>query len=100
MRSIKHAPQGSRIDITVSIADAQCHLAVRDYGRGVSPEARQRIFEPFVRGEEAEETGARGTGVGLAIVRETLIEHQGTVEVEDAQPGARFKLVWPVLPAA
>lgn len=93
--AIKHAPDGSVIEISIATPDSHCELAVRDYGRGVPDEEKKRIFEPFVRGTEAEERGVRGTGVGLSIVSEVVQAHGGTVEVEDAGPGARFVLRWP-----
>ncbi len=93
--SIKHAPEGSTVDIEVAAAGGCCELSVRDRGRGVAEQEKRMIFEPFVRGTEAEELGARGTGIGLSIVQEAILSHNGTVEVEDAGPGARFKLAWP-----
>ena len=93
--AVKHAPQGSVIEIGVQLQGAHCELSVRDRGRGVARQDRGRIFEPFVRGSEEEESGVRGTGVGLSIVKEAVLAHGGDVEVEDAHPGARFKLVWP-----
>ncbi len=94
--AIKHAPDGTLIEVTSRHADGHCEIRVRDHGRGVPAHLGARIFEPFVRGDVAVESAVRGTGIGLSIVRETLIEHGGTVEVEDAQPGARFVLRWPV----
>jgi two-component system, NtrC family, sensor histidine kinase GlrK len=93
--AVKHAPQGTAIEIQVGVRDRRCELSVRDCGRGVPQQDRGRIFEPFVRGSEAEESGVRGTGVGLSIVKEAVLAHGGDVEVEDAHPGARFRLVWP-----
>ena len=93
--AIKHAPPGSTIEIAASAPDHQCQLSVRDHGRGVSNEDKDSIFEPFVRGTEVEEQGIRGTGVGLSIVKEVALAHGGTVVVEDAEPGARFRLAWP-----
>lgn len=93
--AVKHAPEGSVIEVHAGVRDGQCDLWVRDRGRGVPNPERGRIFEPFVRGTEAEESGVRGTGIGLSIVRETARAHDGTVEVEDAHPGARFRMVWP-----
>lgn len=94
--AVKHAPQGSTIEIRVRMNGQRCEMSVRDSGRGVPRQDRGRIFEPFVRGSEQEESGVRGTGVGLSIVKEAVLAHGGNVEVEDAHPGARFKLVWPV----
>ncbi|NKF22417.1 HAMP domain-containing sensor histidine kinase [Solimonas marina] len=93
--AIKHAPVGTVIEIEAVTTDSRCELSVRDHGRGVLDEEKQRIFEPFVRGTEVEERGVRGTGVGLSIVREVVVAHGGSVEVVDAQPGARFVLAWP-----
>lgn len=94
--AIKHAPEQSRIEIEVRQQNDGCELSVRDHGRGVPEHERERIFEPFVRGAEAEESGVRGTGIGLSIVRETMQAHGGSVSVEDAEPGARFRLRWPM----
>jgi two-component system sensor histidine kinase GlrK len=93
--AIKHAPPDSRIDIEMGAIGGRCTLSVRDRGRGVPQAEKRMIFEPFVRGDEAEEAGTRGTGIGLSVVQETILSHKGTVEVEDANPGACFKLAWP-----
>ncbi|MGH8505780.1 MAG: sensor histidine kinase, partial [Stenotrophobium sp.] len=93
--ALKHAPADSVIEICAGVEDGSCELSVRDQGRGVPDEEKKRIFEPFVRGTEAEERGIRGAGVGLSIVDETAHAHGGGALVEDALPGARFKLVWP-----
>jgi two-component system, NtrC family, sensor histidine kinase GlrK len=98
--AIKHAPPETAIDIDLEVSGAQCGLSVRDRGRGVPEQEKQMIFEPFVRGTEAEEAGTRGTGIGLSIVHETILSHKGTVEVEDANPGACFKMAWPCPPEA
>jgi two-component system, NtrC family, sensor histidine kinase GlrK len=93
--AIKHAPEGTAIEVRVGVHNGSCELSVRDQGHGVPSQDKGRIFEPFVRGTEAEETSVRGTGIGLSIVKETARAHDGTVEVEDANPGARFRMVWP-----
>lgn len=93
--AIKHAPDDSTIDIGTRSAQQQCLVTVRDHGRGVPMQRRDAIFEPFIRGGEPEEQGIRGTGIGLSIVREVMHAHEGSATVEDANPGAIFRLVWP-----
>jgi len=93
--AIKHAPPGSTIELAAGLRGGRCELQVRDRGRGVVDAEKDKIFEPFVRGGESEESGIPGTGVGLSIVRETAQAHSGIVEVADACPGARFSMVWP-----
>jgi len=93
--AVKHSPEGSAIEVRAGVRDGSCELSVRDHGRGVPVQDQGRIFEPFVRGTEPEESAVRGTGIGLSIVRETVRAHDGTVEVKDANPGALFRMVWP-----
>lgn len=93
--AIKHAPSDTKLELYAGKIQGDWVVSVRDYGRGVSVEDQEKIFEPFYRGKESEETSIRGTGVGLSIVRETMLAHQGTVELENAEPGARFILRWP-----
>lgn len=93
--AIKHAPAESAIELDVSQSDSQFQISVRDWGTGVPDAEKEDIFKPFYRGMEAEEQSFRGTGVGLAIVQETMHAHGGTVSVDNAFPGARFRLAWP-----
>ena len=66
-----------------------------DTGLGMTPEIMSRIFDPLYT------TKARGhgTGLGLVIVNQIVIEHGGTVEVE-SEPGrgTRFRLVFSAMP--
>lgn len=96
---VKHAPAGSTLEIACDRRSGCCMVSVRDYGRGIPPEERLRILEPFVRGSEEEESGVRGTGVGLSIVVEAVNAHDGELEVQDANPGTRMVMVWPCPPA-
>lgn len=71
-------------------------LAVTDNGPGVSAADRERIWRPFVRGSEARQRAAGGSGIGLTIVREIAQEHGGRAWVEDAPGGgARFVIELP-----
>jgi two-component system nitrogen regulation sensor histidine kinase NtrY len=54
-------------------------LSVIDYGRGLSPEARERIFQPYFT------TKATGTGLGLAIVKKIILQHGGEISVVDGE---------------
>ena len=98
--AIKHTRRGTGIEIWARVGRKLQILAVRDFGRGVPVKDQRRIFDPFIRGAEREEAGIRGTGIGLTIVRETAHAHAGRVEVQNAKPGARFVLQWPVSVAA
>jgi two-component system nitrogen regulation sensor histidine kinase NtrY len=70
-------------------------IAVTDTGPGISPEDKERLFQPYFS------TKATGMGLGLPIVHEIVSEHGGTVRVEDHEPkGSRFIIEVPVTRAA
>jgi signal transduction histidine kinase len=65
---------------------------VSDEGAGVAPFERDRIFQPFRRGQDS-----ASTGVGLAICRAIVEAHGGTITAEGAPGGgARFRFTMPV----
>lgn len=70
-------------------------LVVADDGPGIRPADRERVFERFTRLDEARSRDAGGAGLGLAIVREAVAAHEGTVVVTDNHPGARFTVTLP-----
>jgi signal transduction histidine kinase len=81
----------SRIAVAVSSVAGEVVLTVDDDGAGVPTEERERVFERFVRLDEARARDDGGSGLGLAIVREITRVHGGEASVEDsALGGARF----------
>ncbi|MFJ7490069.1 ATP-binding protein [Streptomyces sp. NPDC097727] len=73
-------------------------VAVTDDGAGVPPDERERIFERFVRLDDARTRDEGGAGLGLAIARDVAARHGGRLTVDGApEGGARFE-VW--LPSA
>jgi two-component system, NtrC family, nitrogen regulation sensor histidine kinase NtrY len=81
---------------TVAGGARQATITVDDEGKGVTAEARERIFEPYVT------TKATGTGLGLAIAKKIALEHGGTLEVSPTPApsgGARFVLTVPLADA-
>ena len=73
-------------------SDAWIEVRVRDTGRGIAPEDRQRIFDPFFT------TKANGTGLGLSVAHGIVREHQGLIDVESAPgTGTYFRILLPLL---
>jgi signal transduction histidine kinase len=71
-------------------------LAVDDDGAGIPPEHRERVFERFVRLDEARDRDSGGSGLGLAIVRAIAEAHGGTVTIADSPlGGARVEVRLP-----
>jgi two-component system, OmpR family, sensor histidine kinase KdpD len=73
---------GRRIDVSVARLHDGVQVRVADQGPGIPDADRERIFEPFVRGE-----GSAGTGLGLAIARAIVEAHGGTIRAGDAPGG-------------
>jgi signal transduction histidine kinase len=87
----------SRIDVAVTREGPYAVLLVRDDGPGVPPAERDRIFERFVRLDEARDRGDGGFGLGLAIVADLCRAYGGHIEVGDAAPGAVFTIRFPLV---
>jgi signal transduction histidine kinase len=78
------------IDIGVAGDGGGLVVTVADHGPGISEELRQRVFEPYFT------TKGDGTGLGLALVRQTLEAHRGTIRVDETPGGgATFTMVFP-----
>jgi signal transduction histidine kinase len=88
----------SPVEVEVGSRPDQVFLEVRDRGPGVALENRARIFERFVRLEDARNHHPEGSGLGLAIVEQVVRSHGGRVEIEDREGGGTVFRV--VLPAA
>lgn len=85
-----------RIDVGFAVQDGQYCLTVDDDGPGVPADAREKIFDAFVRLDDRNQHGA-GFGLGLAIVQRIAEWHGGRVSVTDSPlGGARFVLQWPL----
>ncbi|MGW0948855.1 sensor histidine kinase [Streptomyces sp. NPDC002623] len=87
-----------RIQITIRNQDAWVVLTVHDDGPGVPTEDAERIFERFVRLDDARSRDHGGTGLGLAIARDLAHRHRGTLTLTPRTPGACFQLRLPRAP--
>ena len=62
-----------------------------DTGPGIAPDVRKHLFEPFFT------TRPDGTGLGLALCREIVLQRGGQIELQAEVPGANFRVVLPVV---
>jgi hypothetical protein len=97
--AMKFTPRGGRIDVEVALeGDAQVRVYVRDTGLGISAEEQPWVFRPFWQGQAGEACVARGSGLGLTIVREIIERHRGEVTVEsEAGKGSVFSFTLPII---
>jgi signal transduction histidine kinase len=82
--------------VTVGHTARAAVMTVSDHGRGVAAQEREAIFQPFYRLAGSSETG-RGSGLGLALVRQIARHHGGEVRCEAAEGGgSQFVVMFPV----
>ncbi|MDR5777690.1 MULTISPECIES: ATP-binding protein, partial [unclassified Caballeronia] len=85
--AVKFTPAGGTIRVSVGADKRDATLEVTDTGIGISPEFLPKVFELFSQGEAAESVGPRraGLGIGLALVRELVRAHGGSIKA--SSPG-------------
>lgn len=94
--AIRFSPEGGSIHLGLALRDGRIAIEIRDEGPGIAPADRERVFEPFYRGERQPQDAVRGTGVGLSIVQEYIAAHGGRVRLlEGDRPGAHFLIELP-----
>jgi signal transduction histidine kinase len=80
--AVKYAPKAETVWVELCSAPESVQIRVRDEGPGIPAAEQQHIFEKFVRGVAAREAAIPGTGVGLAMVKQIVEAHGGTLGVE------------------
>jgi signal transduction histidine kinase len=89
----------TRVAVALDERDGRAVLTVDDDGAGVAEADRERVFERFVRLDEARARDSGGSGLGLAIVREIVRVHGGSVSITTSPlGGARFVVDLPAGP--
>jgi PAS domain S-box-containing protein len=96
--AVKFTERGGEIFVTAERAGSRLRLTVRDTGEGIDPALLAAIFEPFRQADGSSTRKHGGLGLGLAIVRQLVLVHGGTVRAESAGKGhgAAFIVELPV----
>jgi signal transduction histidine kinase/ActR/RegA family two-component response regulator len=100
--AVKFSDPGGVIDIDLAPCGASVRLAVRDSGHGISPEFLPFVFDRFRQSDASSARRQGGLGLGLALVRDLVQLHGGTIRVDSAgeQQGAEFTIELPTAIAA
>ena len=91
--AIKFSPKGGVIEVRIQEEARRLRVAVANSGPDISPENQKKIFNKFYQADESHAT--EGNGVGLAIVRQVVRLHNGTVSVQSGQGRTEFTVELP-----
>lgn len=96
--ALKFTPEGGRISVSVSHNDHEVILIVSDSGIGISPENMEKIFQRFYQVDGSSKRRYGGVGLGLALVKEIVESHDGTVSVtSEIGHGTTFRISLPAV---
>jgi signal transduction histidine kinase/CheY-like chemotaxis protein len=97
--AVKFTPPGGNVDFRLDQAGRCTRMTVTDTGRGISAEFLPFVFDRFRQGDASSSRREGGLGLGLALVKELVNLHGGSIHVESAGPdqGSRFTVELPAL---
>lgn len=93
--AIRYSPAKGVIRLELTTLPGLVRIDIHDQGVGVAQADRERIFEPFYRGERQPTDVLRGSGIGLSIVHEYIAAHGGHIELLPDPVGAHFRIELP-----
>lgn len=96
--AVKFTPQGGDVWLTATVDQTHFICYMKDSGKGIEPEMLPKIFDVFTQAEGGRADRGAGLGIGLALVKEIVSLHQGTVEVrsEGVGKGSEFTVRIPL----
>lgn len=100
--AVKYGPAGQEVRVGLERSRDAVRITVDDQGPGIAPADRERVFRRFERLARDRESAVVGAGIGLAVVRDLVVEMGGRCRVEDgaaAAAGARFVVELPAASA-
>ena len=92
-----HTPRGGEVAVAARSGDREVAVSVRDTGTGIAPEHLPYVFDRFYRADKSRARQTGGAGLGLAIAKQLVIAHGGSISVESAPgQGATFTVTLPI----
>lgn len=85
--AIKYNHSGGQVIVTADRKEKHVYLSVEDTGAGIPEELKERVFEPFFRVDKSRSRELGGVGLGLALVREIVRVHDGSIVVKSNPSG-------------
>ncbi|MDR1312822.1 MAG: HAMP domain-containing protein [Deltaproteobacteria bacterium] len=90
-----YGPEGGEVKVACRLMGGTVHVSVRDFGPGVPEGELEDIFHAFYRVDGSRARASGGVGLGLALARETAVQHGGNVVAENALPGLKVTVTLP-----
>ena len=94
--AVKYSTDNPHIILKLSEQNAKITIHIMDHGIGIGEKEKKKIFQKFYRVGNEDTRKTKGTGLGLFIVSQIVLAHDGTIEVTDNSPkGSIFKITLP-----
>jgi two-component system OmpR family sensor kinase len=95
--ALRHTSAGGRVVISLTCSAERVRLLVTDSGSGIAPEDLEHVFDRFYRGDKSPDHRRSGAGLGLAIVRQLVLAHDGLIEASsEPAHGTTFSITLPL----
>jgi CheY-like chemotaxis protein len=98
--AVKFTPRGGRVNVHLTRTESVAQIVISDNGEGIALEFLSHVFERFRQAQSGSARKHQGLGLGLAIVRQLVELHGGSVSASSEGPGkgAQFRIVLPLAP--
>ncbi|MFW6139784.1 MAG: ATP-binding protein [Acidobacteriota bacterium] len=95
--AVKFSPDRKEVEVTLKKEGTNVILEVKDRGIGISSNELDKIFDKFYQGRHEVSQSAKGTGLGLTLVKHTVEAHKGRMEVKSRKgEGSTFSIILPI----
>lgn len=92
---VNYSYENTSVEIVAKILERQAVISILNHGDEISSENLERIFEKFFRADKARHSGTGGAGLGLAIAKQIVEKHGGTISATSNREGTRFIITLP-----
>ena len=95
--AVAHTPSGGEITVSARVLDQEVAVSVHDTGSGIAPEHLPYVFDRFYRADKSRARQTGGAGLGLAIAKQLVVAHGGSISVESvAGQSSTFAFTLPI----
>lgn len=93
--ALRHTNENGKVEVCLESGENACELTFQNTGKGISSEHINMIFDRYYQGEKAADGEHKGYGIGLAVVKELVESHGGSVSAISENGSISIKINWP-----